>query len=336
MRSARFDGPGAVALASLVLLLARAGPAPACSICRCGDAAFNALGPDVYKAGAFRLALDWDRVEKESAVSEDAMAAVRVGRVLGRGPLEASAATGRDHEVENRFTATASYSFGETVNVVARVPWSHRRLTTTDFAEGSTTTSSSSNLSDPELQLFVRLWAAPFEPGLGRRGWVSVFGGVKTPWGRNDLSEGGVRLDEHLQSGTGSTDAFLGLAGLALLDESSALFLSAQVRRTGSNGHGYRYGNAVLANAAVEHKLGKVVDAVVELNFRHVGRDRIDDTGTLDTNTGGSLLYLSPRLLFDLGGGLVARAGVQIPVARSLYGDQTEKAVVTAGLTFLF
>lgn len=321
-----------VAVGTLVFLLARAGPASACSICRCGDAAFNALGPDVYKAGAFRLALDWDRLEKESAVSDGAMAGLR----LGGGPLDVPAATGRDHEVENRFTATFSYSIGETVNVIARIPWSHRRLTTTDFTDGSSITSSTSNLSDPEVGLFVRLWAAPFEPGLGRRAWVSAFGGVKTPWGKNDLSEGGIRLDEHLQSGTGSTDAFFGLASLALVDASSTIFLSAQVRRTGSNGYGYKYGNAVLANAAFEHKLGKVVDGVVELNFRHAGKDRVDDTGMLDDNTGGSILYLSPRLLFDLGGGIVARVGVQIPVARSLYGDQTEKAVVTAGLTFLF
>jgi CO dehydrogenase/acetyl-CoA synthase alpha subunit len=32
--------------------------AAACSICRCGDPTFNALGTDIYKQGAFRVFLD--------------------------------------------------------------------------------------------------------------------------------------------------------------------------------------------------------------------------------------------------------------------------------------
>ena len=61
--------------------------AEACSICRCGDPTFNALGTDVYSAGKFRFAFDWDRFDKES-----------------------SSPPGSDAEVENRFTATLSYS----------------------------------------------------------------------------------------------------------------------------------------------------------------------------------------------------------------------------------
>jgi hypothetical protein len=51
--------------------------------------------------------------------------------------------------------------------------------------------------------------------------------------------------------------------------------------------------------------------------------------------SGGSLLYLTPRLLASLGRGLVLRAGVQIPVARNLNGYQTERAVANVGLTYV-
>lgn len=78
------------------------------------------------------------------------------------------------------------------------------------------------------------------------------------------------------------------------------------------------------------------MDAVLELNYRHAGRDRVDAEGIEDPNTGGSILYLTPRVVVDLGRGLVARAGVQIPTWKGLNGEQTEKAVVNAGVTYVF
>jgi hypothetical protein len=304
-------------------------PALACSICRCGDATFNALGTDVYTAGRFRLALDWDRFDKENGTSEEAATA---------GPRRAfdSAITGRDEEVENRFTATLSYSFGEKVTAVARVPWSSRRLTTTDLAEGTSATVRTRDLSDPEVYGLVKLWAAPLAPGLGRRAWLSLVAGVKTPWGRNDITEDGVRVDEHAQAGTGSTDVFAGLSFVVLLDPASSIFTSAQYRRTGTNDFDYRYGNITLANLAYEHKIGTAADGVVELNYRHAQKDRVNAAGDVDPNTGGDVLYLTPRVILDIGRGLLARATVQIPVVRSLYGDQTERFVASAGFTYLF
>ena len=79
------------------------------------------------------------------------------------------------------------------LNLVARLPWSSRRLTADEGIQ------SSRDLSDPEVYGLVRLWSSEFAPGMGKRAWVSLLGGVKTPWGKNDLVRGGVRLDEHLQ-----------------------------------------------------------------------------------------------------------------------------------------
>jgi hypothetical protein len=92
----------------------------------------------------------------------------------------------------------------------------------------------------------------------------------------------------------------------------------------------------VLANGAYEHKLGGRLDGVVELNFRHAQRDRVDAEGTLDDDTGGSLLYVTPRLLINLGGGLVLRAAAQVPMVRNLNGFQKERAVVNVGVTHVF
>lgn len=293
--------------------------ASACSMCRCGDPTFNALGTNIFTPGRFRFALDWERFDKEQGVTETGSAEV----------------TGHDAEIENRVTATLAYSFGESVTLVGRVPFSFRHMTSTE-EDGSSEVMTSNGLSDPEISAVVRLWDSGLSPGLGRRSWVSLVAGVKTPWGRNDIEEDGVRLDEHLQPGTGSTDFFGGPSLVHLINPESSFFASFQYRATGTNSFDYKYGNVTMANVAYERKLGTAFDAVIELNYRHAQQDRIDSDHNVDPNTGGDVLYLTPRVIVDLGRGVLARAAVQIPVVKSLYGDQKERVNFNAGLTFLF
>jgi hypothetical protein len=309
-------------------------PAAACSICRCGDPTFNAFGTDVYADGKLRLALDWQRYDKEQgiAVHEDE---VEESRTEGLRPAVAHhEVDGREMTVEDRLTATLSYSFADRANVVARLPFSSHQLT--ELGLDGEAEETARGLADPELYALVRLWSSPFADGLGRRAWISGLAGVKTPWGKNEQEEGGVRLDEHLQSGTGSTDPFAGLSGFYLLDERSALYGSAQHRWTGTNDFGYRYGAQTFLNLGYERKLGQTLDGAFELNYRDAAQDRVSHEGDLDPNTGGSILYATPRLMLDLGRGWVGRASVQIPVADRLEGDQEEKAVANVGLTYLF
>jgi hypothetical protein len=289
-----------------------ANAANACSMCRCGDATFNALGKDGYAAVGLRLALDWERFDKE----------------------EGNPAEEVESQVENRWTALLSYGFNDRLTVSARVPYSQRELTAHAPGEDPEETRTS-GLSDPELYLQWRLWASLFRGELGRRSSLSVSAGVKAPWGENDLRRGGERVDEHAQPGTGSTDLFGSLAFLFLIDQRSALFASAGYRRTGTNDFDYRYGDVLQASFAWEHKLGARFDGVVELDYRDAARDRIDATGQLDDDTGGRLLYLSPHLLVDLGHRLVLRAGAQIPVAEDLNGFQKERTVANVGLTWV-
>jgi hypothetical protein len=285
--------------------------ADACSICRCGDATFNALGKDVLSASGWRFAFDWERFEKT------------------QGTVDAGEAT-----VEQRYTAVVAYSVADRLLVVARLPYSERTLTEQNGTDTERT--ETSGRSDPEFYAQVRLWASPFTGALGRRANLSATLGLKTDWGINDESSGGVRLDEHAQPGTGSTDYFVGLSGYYLLDRQSALFSSVQLRIPGTNDFDYQYGRIYLANLAYEHKLAERVDSVLELNYRHAGRDQIDATGTLDRDTGGSVLYLTPRLLASMGGGVVLRVAAQVPVVKNLYGEQTEKTVYNIGLTYTF
>jgi hypothetical protein len=115
---------------ALGFFLAAAQPAAACSMCRCGDPTFNALGSNIYSSGQFHLALDWDRFNKSQFTDEGGV-------------------PGTDHEVENRVTLTVSYSIAERLVLVARVPYSFRHLTTTTD-EGSDEVMTH-GFSDPEV-----------------------------------------------------------------------------------------------------------------------------------------------------------------------------------------
>jgi len=307
-RTNRTIGAGVLAVALLVLPR----PSLACSICRCGDATFNALGKDGFAAQGFRAALDWERFDKD----------------------EGDPAEEAESQVENRITALVSYGFNERLTIFARVPYSVRDLTSTS-ADTEPQKTHTSGFSDPEIYGQARLWASRLAAGFGRRSSLSLNGGVKTPWGENDVRHDGERVDEHAQPGTGSTDVFGSLAFLYLVDKESAIFASSGYRHTGENDFAYRYGSSFIANAAFEHKLGKALDGVVELNFRHAQRDQVDSDGTLDEDTGGSLLYVTPRLLVSLGGGIVLRAAAQIPVVRALNGFQKERAVFNVGLSYV-
>lgn len=304
---------GKASLASLALGLLVCGSALGCSICRCGDPTFNALGNEGVPQSGFRVALDWDRLEKS----------------------QGSAATG-DLETltEERLTLLAAYAASERVAIFARVPYSWRDLR--EAEDGEVERSKSSGFADPEVYGQIRLWSSAFEGDVGQRASLFAVVGVKTDLGKDNLQRGGERADEHVQPGTGSNDLFGGLAGSYQLNPQSALFASFQYRSTGRNDASYRYGNVWLANLAFERKLSPRLDSAIELNYRHTDRDSVDRFDVRDDNTGGSIAFVTPRVLFNIAGGWVARVSVQLPLSqRSLNGSQDEDPVINLGVTYL-
>lgn len=300
-------------VAAAMLGMGLSNVALACSICRCGDPTFNALGKDGIALPGLKLALDWDELEKSQGSVDGEFSEV----------------------LEHRTTLMAAWTPSERLGFFLRVPFATRDLV--EIEDGVSERSHASGLADPEASAQLRLWSSNFDGDVGIRSSLFAVGGVKTDWGDNDKREGGERLDEHVQPGTGSTDWFLGLSGFYQVDRRSALFASAQYRATGRNDFGYRYGDATLLNVAYEHKLGGRWDAVIEANYRDAGFDEIDVSGARDPDTGGSIVYATPRILFDAGHGWVLRASAQVPLSQSgLHGVQHEKTVWNAGVTHLF
>ena len=287
------------ALAAVAVFALSPAPAAACSLCHCGDPTYALVGSQIFVPQSFRLGLDVDRYAKDQISADDPSL--------------------REEEVEKRVTLSAAYSLHRRLTLVARLPFSDRTITS--GAEPQ----SLSGFSDPELIAHVRV--LPFTQG----SWLSLTAGVRPGWGQNERRIDGARAEEHLQPGTGAFGVNAGLSFSRLALDGS-IFGSVNARLNGRNSNGYHYGNGVLANLAYEHAFNKRVNGVLELNFRNVARDE-ETMGAKDPNTGGSVLYLSPRVLLKLGRDLYLRFGVQLPLAKGLHGDQDEKVNVQAGLT---
>src|SRR5690349_25127700 len=96
------------------LLAVLAAPSFACSICRCGDPTFNALGKEGVAQTGLRVALDWDQLRKTQGEIEE-------------GHL--------DSLRERRITALFAYGFSDRFSLFARVPYGERELTETEDGE---------------------------------------------------------------------------------------------------------------------------------------------------------------------------------------------------------
>ena len=317
-------GRRAVSIAALVVFLAALAPAPApaCSMCRCSDPVFSALGEGLYTYGGFQIAVDWNRLDQTQGAEGHE----------GKEHLRGFGKHGGDFEeqVRNTVTATISYGWHERLTLVAQVPYAHNELTEADEVQKA------NGLGDPLFFVYGRIWASKFEQGLGRRAWLWAVFSVKTPWGENDVTADGVRLDEHVQPGTGATNLAGGLSGLFLIDGPSSVYASAMYTGTGRNEFGYKYGDNFQANVYYDRKLTDWLDAVLEVNYLYARRDQVDEIGLVDPNTGGNSLYLTPRIAVNVVKGLVARAAAQFPVWEDLNGIQDIKPAYTAGLTYVF
>ena len=297
-------------LSVLVVMLGFNSPLIACSVCRCGDNAFQFSDQALPLAGQadaqrLRLSLASSYSTKSNALTPD------------EGP-------GQEQQHEFRPSVKAVYQLLDHFAVSGELPLSFRHLTVTT-GQG-VELQKSSGIGDAEL---TTLWMTNFASANGRYYSAGLSADFKFPTGHNSAQRDGVRMDEHLQGGTGSYDIVVGGA-LSRSTCGSRTFTSAYYRRNGSNSFDYHYGNAVLFNLGAQRSISSGVIGSLQLNGRHARQDF--EKGAIVNNTGGSVAYLTPGIRFGLGSITSLSLSIQIPVWQSLYGDQSEKPVFVTGV----
>lgn len=278
-----------------------------CSQCLCG----MPFPPDALGGPApsrFRVGLDERFLSKQNALE---------------------GAPGIEKEQEHHVGLWAVARAGSRVSLLARVPYVFKEITEEPVGDVSST-EKNDGIGDAELSALVKLREFPL--GGERSALLSLVAGTRIPTGSNDAKdETAVRLDEHLQTGTG---AWSGLVGLDLTFGLSAarLDLNAAWRGNAENSHDYRYGDVLLYNAGLARRIGSVLELSLQANGRVAKKDRLED-GTLGENTGGHVVYASPVVRWFAGSGVLFEASAQIPVASSLNGEQEEHATARVAVS---
>ncbi len=285
-------------MAAVVLALTMffAPGANACSQCMCG-APFPAdvLGGVVPMQ--FSYGLEERYLSKENALDDE---------------------PGDETETEHRVAGLAIWRPWNRVAFLGRLPYNFKEITERPEGEG-TLVEDSQGLGDAELHALAGLWT-----GSGAlAATLGVVASVTAPTGSNNVENAaGERLEAHLQPGTGAWSGTAGL-NLALGGNSGVWDASFIGRVSGTNSHGYHYGNALLYNAGFLSNPWKNLRLLAQVNGRSSEQDDFED-GSIGEHTGGTVLYAAPGLRWRTALGLTLEGLVQVPFYQNLYGEQTE------------
>ena len=294
-----------ILICAAVLALGFTGRAGACSQCMCGTPFPSDVLGGVVPA-RFAYGLEERYLSKSNALDE---------------------APGVEQEREHRVAAFGLWRPKNQLAFIGRVPFNFKEITARPQGDVSSV-QRSRGLGDAEFLVLAGLSRGtervPLSVGL-------VLGGV-APTGSNEVKDSaGERLDAHLQPGAG---AWSGTAGLhaALASGHGTWDASLLGRTSGTNVHGYRYGDVLLYNAGFTSRTWHGLQLLAQINGRSAKRDRLED-GTPGENTGGAVTYAAPGLHWRTGVGVTAEAAVQVPIQQSLFGEQTEHATGRLTLT---
>jgi hypothetical protein len=168
--------------------------------------------------------------------------------------------------------------------------------------------------------------------------------GLSLPTGRTDLrNEQGKPAEPSFQPGRGAWGMLLELSierfhqeVPALLRKGTARFFASTLYQLNLRGkEGYRFGNEWLLHVGGQYPLVRWVELLGQVVVRWRGQDEPGDTGELVDATGGTFLYLSPGLQFELAQGVSLYGYYQVPIHRDVNAVQlTAGQNVYVGLSY--
>ncbi len=243
-----------------------------------------------------------------------------------------------ERELETHLTQQYSlyYSLSPRLSLGAFVPIAKRHSEQLNEA-GDIVTGNEFGLADVTLLLRYKALVAH---DMETTSIISFAGGVKLPTGKtNGRDSEGNLLDAHIQLGTGSTDALLGVSGF-LTFQRVALIANVLGSLTSEGANGHTFGNILNYDASARYRIypSEYGDTQLFTTFGIYGewRGRELQDGSAITSSGGNVVFLSPGLqLFPLPS-ISIEASYHIPIIHALNGSQLgEDYRIMAGVQFL-
>lgn len=288
-------------LGVLLLVLSLPSPAQACSACSCGDPTLTVMGSEQPFAGRLRLSTELRyRTDQVGEPGVDALALQELRLDLG-----------------------ASYAPRDWWVLSATAPVVFRDLTFANLSNER-----AAGLGDVEL----RGKAIVFQRESFRtRHLFGVMVGAKLPTAPLLRDSKGRTLSADAQAGTGSLDAQLGLS-YAYFARPWSLYASVTGLAPVLARKELVTGPSLRTTVAVQRHLDDAFAVQLGVDTRHDRPTLID--GTPDADSGGSIAFLSPELLFSPRTDLLLIATVRIPVLNRLQGFHREGYFFSVGAIF--
>ncbi len=215
------------------------------------------------------------------------------------------------------YTLGIDYMFNRDWGVNLQLPYIDRDHAT--IADGDTESSYSHTKSLGDIKLLARY------QGFFPDAKTGMTLGLKLPTGKQDFNfstgpGAGTSLDRSLQPGTGSTDLIIGVYRFDSLSPTLDWFTQALFQMALTTRDDYRPGNAFNLNLGVRYTGFGNIMPQLQIN----GQRRSKDTGANadPSNTGGTLVYLSPGVTIKITDNTKIYSFIQLPLYQYVEGLQ--------------
>jgi hypothetical protein len=287
-----------------------------CSACsfNAGEAFIHTLPGESMPEGrwAFGMRADW--IEFDALTDAELLALANQGVYT--------------HSIERSYAlrAAAAYAFSDSWSVGADLPFLSNRDLHEAVDNGGVpeieANGDQTGLGD--LSLFAQ-WR--FHEDADSRTYASLYFGAELPTGRTDVeSPTGERLEPDHQPGSGSTDAFAGLA-LSRGFERTSVGASVLYTLAGDGSQDSNLGDVLRVNAGWGWSPEASTDGplwrwMIELNGQW--HEPMVMAGATDENSGGFQLFVAPGLRVTWSSHVTWSVSVGLPLVQNLDGEQSE------------
>ena len=224
--------------------------------------------------------------------------------------------------VNRNYVATLDYSFDGAWGVAVTVPMSDRSHTHVHNHRGARLAEQWDFTAAGDVRVLGRhQWRVDDEQGMALDFYGLNFG-AKLPTGDRDVrNAAGDRAERTLQPGTGTTDLLLGGYYSRVLPASGmSWFVQGLWQAAANSREDYRPGDRVTLDLGYRYVATDRLGLMLQLNALRRGRD--SGAQAEPDNTGGTFLYLSPGMSYEVWKGTQAYAFVQKPLHQYVNGVQ--------------
>ncbi len=232
----------------------------------------------------------------------------------------------RDLDVQVAMTRVV-FGLNEDLTVGLTVPYVNKSLRRTNPSSGQRETLRSDGIGDVPIVGKYRFFQ---KAGAGETTEAAAIFGLELPTGRSNVTDGGMRLPQPLQPGSGSVDAILG--GVFTRVDGLWLFNSDLLGKINSEADDYRFGNTDRFDVGGQFRLyptryesfdQTTVNVVAELNTVYAEHDTSQGSTVVDS--GGLKVFATPGLQVIVSENVLFEGAVQLPVFLNLHGSQLEE-----------